>query len=112
MTDFSVLTIKILSVALLQPLHEFPQGNPATFEQEVDMIGHQAVGINPDIVPSPVRRQFLQIVLVVGRIHKGLLSLVAAYDNVIENAGGKQSRLSGHGLLVTQRSPLLQDIQA
>src|SRR5258706_12538042 len=101
MADLSVLAIVILGITLLEPLHEFSQGRLATFEQQMDMIGHQAVGVNRDIVLAPILRESFQIGLIVGWTEKSLLSLFAAHDNVIGNANDNQPGLAGHTAVIT-----------
>jgi hypothetical protein len=38
--------IEILALRLLQPLHEFRQWLFGAFNEQMDMVGHQAVGID------------------------------------------------------------------
>ena len=46
MADLFVPTVVILRVALLEPLDESAEGRLAGFDQQVDMVGHQAVGVD------------------------------------------------------------------
>ena len=55
----------------------------------MDVIGHQAVGIDRDAVSLAVLGQFFQIDLVVSVFGKSLLSLVSPDDDVVEIPGAK-----------------------
>ena len=89
MADLFVSAVVILGVALLEPLHEFAKGGAGALQEQMNVIGHQAVRIDGHPVFTPVLRKFSQIRLIVGGFEKRLLSLVAANDDVIQNAGGK-----------------------
>ena len=77
----------------------------------MDVIRHQAVGIDRDAVSLAVLGQFFQIDLVVSVFGKSLLSLVPPDDDVVENSGGKEPGLSGHRNCLTPRRPICQLIE-
>ena len=54
MADFSIAAVKILSVGLLQSLHELGERNATGFNQQMDVVGHQAVGIDTDMALGAV----------------------------------------------------------
>ena len=96
MADFAVAQIEILAIGLLEALHEFAQRGTAAFHQQVDMVGHETIGVDGIAVALAVAGQASQIGPVVGFIVKGLASLVAADDHVVEQSWGKQSGAAGH----------------
>ena len=65
-------------------------------DQKVNMVGHEAEGVDGVAKLSPVAAQPCEIRLVVGLIEKSLLPLVAAHDDVIEQPWSKQSRSARH----------------
>ena len=60
------------------------------------MVGHQAVGMNRVVVAAPVAAEPLHIGPVVLVTEKGLSSLVASDDDMVEQAGGKDSGTARH----------------
>ena len=54
MADFAIAAVEILSVGLLQSLHELGERNATGFNQQMDVVGHQAVGIDTDMALGAV----------------------------------------------------------
>jgi hypothetical protein len=54
MADFAIASVEMLGVGLLQSLHEFGQRNATSLHQQVDVVGHQAVGVDPDMALGAV----------------------------------------------------------
>jgi len=46
--DFAMAAVEVLRVRLLQFLHEFGQRTAAGLKKQVDVVGHQAIGIDSD----------------------------------------------------------------
>jgi hypothetical protein len=63
----------------------------------MDMVGHQAIGVDFINVASTVAGEPFEISPVVGIIKEGLLSLVTADDDVVQESGTKHSGTAGHG---------------
>ena len=61
----------------------------------MDVVGHQPVRLDRDLVLAPVLDQFREIDLILDWTEKSLLSLVASDNDVVEDAGGEQSRFAG-----------------
>ena len=97
MADFVVSQVKVLAVGLLQPLHELAQRVGGTFQEQMDMVGHQTVGVNGVAITPPVAGQTLEVGLVILITEKSLSPLIAPDNDVIEKPGGKHSGPSGHG---------------
>ena len=74
---------------MLQPLHEFGQRVCGAFNGQMDMVGHQAVGVQHIVVFLAVPRQPFNIGLLITFRSEGLLALVASHNHVIENPRGK-----------------------
>ena len=49
MTDLAIAAIEILGIGLLQSLHEFAQRCRTRLDEQVDVIGHEAVGIDSNL---------------------------------------------------------------
>src|SRR5437016_9120202 len=91
MSGLAMPFIKILAVGLLQPLHEFRQWLFGAFNEQMDMVGHQAVGVQHIVIFLTVPCQPFDIALIVAFRSKGLLPLVASHNNVIQNPRGEYS---------------------
>ena len=50
MPNFMVSPVEVLSIGLLQTLHEFRQRLPGDLQQKMDMVGHEAVSIENETV--------------------------------------------------------------
>ena len=46
MANFAIPEVEVLGIRLLEPLHEFGQGDRPGFKQEVNVVGHQAIAKN------------------------------------------------------------------
>lgn len=57
----------------------------------MDVVGHQPVRVDRDLVLAPVLDQFREIDLILDWTEKSLLSLVASNNDVVEDAGGANS---------------------
>ena len=64
--------------------------------EKMDVVGHQAIGVEGVIVAAPVAREPIEIGLVVGVVEKGLSSLVAPNDHVVEQSRDKDSGAARH----------------
>jgi hypothetical protein len=63
----------------------------------MDVVGHQAVGVDRISVASTVSAESFEIGPVVGVAEKGLSSLIAPGNDVVEQSRGKHSGTAGHG---------------
>jgi hypothetical protein len=64
----------------------------------MDVVGHQAVGVDRKTVAPTVSAESFEIGPVVGFAEKGLSSLVTADNDVVEESGGKHSGAASHGV--------------
>jgi hypothetical protein len=96
MAYFTVRKVKVLGVGLLKPLHEFGQRGSRTLEEQVHMVGHEAVGVQRDFVFPAVAGKPLKVGFEIPAGAEGFLTLVASNDNVVEETGGKQARTACH----------------
>src|SRR3989338_2359095 len=76
----------VLGVGKLYPLHDLGQGNPLSLNEQVQMIGHQHVGVEPKIVSLAVMLDSLQVGGAVLVVSKDVLPLVASGDDMVESA--------------------------
>ena len=88
--------VKVLTVGLLESLHEFGQGLIGTFYQQMDVIGHQAVGMDGIVIFFPVPGQSFQIGQVVLVVKECFSSLVSSHNDVVEKTRGEQSWATSH----------------
>ena len=89
-------TIEKLRIGLLEALHEFREGDRRGFQEKMDMVGHQAVGVQCHVMLLAILREAIEVGLIVGGIAERLLPLVATGDDVVEEAGGKRAGTPGH----------------
>ena len=78
--------VVVLRVSKLYPLHDLGQRNLAGLKQQVDMVGHQHVGVELKVVSLSVMLQSLQIDAAVFVVPKDILALVASDDDMVESA--------------------------
>ena len=78
----------------------------------MNVVGHEAVSIDRDVVLLTISSETFQIDLVIAATEEGLLSLVAANDNVVEKAGSKDPWASSHERRLPQSEEHCQDINA
>jgi len=108
MSHLVVNPIEVLSVGLLQPLHEARKRHTRTLHEKVNMVGHQTVCIHHYPIPLTVARHSLQIGQVVPLGEKRPLPVIAAPNHVIEQTGSKQTKAACHALPISDRK---QDCQ-
>jgi len=95
-TDFAVREVEILGVRLLKSLHELGQGDSGTLQEQMDVVRHETVGVQADFVLLAVACKSFEVRFVVAPGAEGFLAVVAAHDDVVEKAGGKEARTTGH----------------
>jgi len=78
--------VVVLRVSKLCPLHDLGQRNLAGLKQQVDVVGHQHVGIKLKVVPLSVMLQSLQVSSAILLVPEDVLTLVASGDDVVEGA--------------------------
>ena len=84
--DLALAAIAILGVGLLQRLHEFAQGSRAAFNEQVHVIGDQAIGVDFELIFRPVVLQTIKVGFVVVIAAKRPSLLIAAHDHQIQNS--------------------------
>src|SRR3989339_1863907 len=78
--------VVVLRVSKLYPLHDLGQRNLAGLKQQVDMVGHQHVGIKLKVAPLSVMLYSLKVGSAVLIVSKDVLPLVASGDDMVESA--------------------------
>ena len=86
-----MFTIEILAVGLLQALHELGERLFRTLNQQMDVIGHQAISVDSVAVFLAVPSQPLDVRPIVALRSEGLLALIASHDDVIEHPCGEEA---------------------
>ena len=109
MANFAIAAVKILRVRLLQPLHELAEGCGAALKEQVYVIRHQAVGVDPEVELGAVALQAVEVSFVVVVATKCFSSLIAAHDDVVEETGRKDSGTAGHGERGIKNRSVCQD---
>ena len=84
-----MFNIEILAVGLLQALHELRERLLRALDQQMDVIGHQAVGVQHIVIFLTISSQSFDIGQIVALRCECLLALVAAHNNVIQNPRGE-----------------------
>ncbi len=95
--DFLIRPIEVLSIRLLDALHELGKRWPCRFHQQMHMIGHQAERPDNHVILLPIRGESLQIGLIVGIAEERGLSLIASHNDVIEQPCRKHARTTSQG---------------
>ena len=91
-----VSNIKSFGVNAAQPFHPGDQVGPWRFQDEMKVIGHEAVGMHFPVGLRPGLREGFEkeFAILVGA--KYVVALVAAIHDVIHRAGIFYSELTGH----------------
>lgn len=92
-----VSAIVVLAVCELQRLHRPRERMGSGLQQQMDVVGHQDVGMEGDAVSAAIAFEALQIAGVIFGIMKDRCPLVATDDHMIEGAWKIDARLASHG---------------
>ena len=64
--------------------------------EKMDVVGHQAIGVEGVIVASPVACEPIEIGLIIGVVEKGLSSLIAPNDHMVKQSRDNDSGAARH----------------
>ena len=87
MPPFFVFDIKVSGVTKLKDLHHFGKGGFFHFEQKMDMVRHQRVGVKQKTKANFVFNQKAYIPFIILRISKDLLTPISPGNHMIKSAG-------------------------
>jgi hypothetical protein len=104
MTDGTVSPVEVHRVALVDALKDPGQRDIPCFNQQMDMIVHEDIGIQMVGVTIFIDGQESEIPLKVGRIFKYLLSLVTSRDDMVEGPIKLYPRFPWHGWSLAEES--------
>jgi hypothetical protein len=96
MTDGFVLMIEIESIALINTLQDLRERRFAGFDQQIDMVAHEYVGVRMIMIPVPVNEEVLEKFILVCGLFEDLLALIPPRDHVVECAFKLDTRLPWH----------------
>ncbi len=102
----AVLLVDVLGVAAAHDLQGIgSRGAPVRGDQEVDVVGHEAVGMNGELIFGGQLLPQMEVKLVVLGFEEAGFTVVAALDNVIGHSGQVQAGATRHGksLCMTER---------
>ena len=88
--------VVVLRISKLYPLHYLGQGNIVGLDQQVDVVGHQHVGIELKVIPLSVMLYSLQVGSAVLIVSKDVLPLVASDNGMIEGPRKLNPRFPCH----------------
>jgi len=89
--------IEILRVAKGKVLDDFRQGNLRDLHGKMDMIVHEAVGVNTVLVALDSRLKKQQESGAIRAVGKDGVATVTAQHHVVKGAGIVDARFAGHG---------------
>jgi hypothetical protein len=95
--------VEMHRIALVDALEDLGQGHILCFDQEMDMVTHEDIGIQVEMLALFVGCHELKVLLVVLLILEDLLFLVSAGDNVIKGAGVFDAGFAGHRKKIANR---------
>ena len=96
MADAAVTAVEVLRIGRLQRVHDPRERDRALFDGQVNVVGHQAIGVEPEFEPIPIPAKPIEIVRAVGVVGEYGSALVSSDDDVVNGAGALQSRASRH----------------
>jgi hypothetical protein len=97
-----------LCVAKLYPLHDLGKGDPPGFQKQMDVVGHQDVGIEGKPIALPVVLKSPEIAQSISLVSENLLPLITPDDDVIQSSFELHSGFSGHSRLCTTKTAKVQ----
>ena len=86
MADGLILVVKVQCVALIDTLKDLREWRIAGFEQEMDVVAHEHIGIQMIMIAVSIDEEELKKFIVVGGFFEDLLALVPTRDHVIKCA--------------------------
>jgi len=89
MPHLAVSLVKITCITKEKKLHNSAQRNLMYFEQKMDVILHESIGINLNGVSFLTFRQIGQVCCPILTIKKDVLTLVSSGDDMIKSARSK-----------------------
>jgi hypothetical protein len=95
-TGAPIPPIESLRVGRLQAVDHPRKRNLPGFERQVNMVRHEAVGDQTELVSLAVMRQPAQVELPISVVTKDRFALVATDDHVVQSARKLDPRRPGH----------------
>lgn len=103
-SDRAVSSIEVKGVALVNALKNLRKGDALCFDQKMDVIAHQYIGVEAAVITVFIDREYLEVFLAVRNVLKYFLLLVSSGDYVIERAIEFDSGLSCHNERIAKES--------
>jgi len=100
MTDGAVFPVEVHGIALVDALENPGQRDVLCFDQQVEVVAHEDISIDVEMLSLFVRRHDLEILLIVPRIFEDLLLLVATGYDMIEGASILDAWFAGHETMI------------
>jgi hypothetical protein len=104
--DLSVLAIVILAIGGEEPLHHPADVVILSFDEQMNVIGHQAVGVKIEGQLGLLLGKLKEELAIVVVRAEDELTIVATGDDVIEAALDLDSRFAHRGLSLLRRRPI------
>ena len=105
MTHGFVFVIEVQCVTLIDSLKDLGERRLAGFDQEMNVVAHEHIGIQMIVIAVPVDEEELEKFIVVGGLFKDLLPLVSPRDHMIKCAFIFDARFPWHeGRLSRERA--------
>jgi hypothetical protein len=103
MADGAVLPIEVRCIGLVDPLKDLRQRCFSGFDQDMDEVAHEDVGIDGTVIAVLVDGEQLKVLLMISGRSEDLLSLVAAGNHMVERAFEFNAGLAGHDQRLTKK---------
>jgi hypothetical protein len=94
--DSAILPVDVLGVPLLYHLHAFRQFPSSQLKEDVDVIRHQGVRVDPEGKAALSLGQDREITIAVPVVPEENLPVVPTGDDVVKSADCINARLAGH----------------
>lgn len=94
--DSTVLRIEVCGIGLVDPLKDLRKRRRSGFDQDMDVVAHENIGIDRAMIAVLVDGEQLKIFLMISGRSEDPLSLVAAGNDVVERAFEFDPGLAGH----------------
>lgn len=103
-SDRAVSSIEVKGVALVNALKNLRKWGVLCFDQKMNVIAHQDIGVEAAVITVFIDREYLEVFLAVRNVLKYFLLLVSSGDYVIERAVEFDSGFSCHNERIAKES--------
>src|SRR3990172_12124935 len=108
MAYFAVLPIEVAGIGEIQKLHDLRQRRFRCLDEQVEVIGHQDVGVEDKTALLLIMPESAEILASVLIVKENVLLLIAPGYHMVERSGKLYARRSCHGKILPSQIPFFK----